>query len=288
MCKTAGMLSTKRGSGGRRDLRVAVVTGGAQGIGAATAAELARRGLAVAIGDVDVERAQDTAGRLGARAGRLDVTDPASWDAFLEDVEAGLGPVDVLVNNAGIMPVGLFTEEPDAVTDLQLAVNVRGVLLGCRAVLPGMLERGRGHLVDVASQAGKIGVAGGVTYCATKWAVVGLSHALDDELRDTPVTVSCVLPGMVHTELSTGVRPTRWTPRVEPQDVAAAIADTLQRPRREVWVPRARATMTATRMLPARPRARLSRLLGIGDALLDAETARRDYEARARGAQAVR
>lgn len=266
--------------------RVAVVTGGARGIGAAVARELAARGVRVAIGDVDLAEATGTATAIGGHAGHLDVSDPDSWTAFLAEVESTLGPPDVLVNNAGLMPIGPFIKETNAITDLQLDVNIRGVLLGCRAVLPGMLERQRGHLINIASQAGKIGAAGGVTYCATKWAVVGLSHALDDELRDTPISVTAVLPGIVRTELSAGLPETRLAPRVDPADIARAIAEALDHPKREVWVPRSgRATMTLTRIMPTRLRANLMRLLRLDDPLLHADHgARAGYEARAASA----
>lgn len=262
--------------------RVVAVTGGARGIGAAIAAELTGRGARVAIGDVDEPLALRTAAGIGASAHPLNVADPESWRAFVAVVEATHGPVDVLVSNAGIMPIGAFLSESEDSLRRQLDVNLAGVLLGVRAVLPGMLERGRGHLVNIASQAGKAGFAGGVTYCATKYGVVGLSHGLDDELRDTPVKVTCVLPGVVNTDLSLGLPETRLAPKVEPAEIAAAVAAALERPRREVWVPRSgRASMTIVRLLPARTRALIRRALRVPDPLLHADRgARAGYESR--------
>jgi NADP-dependent 3-hydroxy acid dehydrogenase YdfG len=272
----------------RAKLRVAgsvvAVTGGARGIGAAIAATAARRGARVAIGDVDIEPAERTAAGIGAGAVAfaLDVTTRESWEAFVARTEEQLGPVDVLVNNAGIMPIGPFIDETDATTARQLAINVHGVLLGCKAVIPGMLARGRGALINIASQAGKVGLGGNVTYAATKWGVVGLSHALDDELRSTPVSVSCVLPGMVNTELSRGLPQTRWAPEVEPEEIAEAVVGAIERPRREIWVPRSgRFTITLSRMLPARVRGVLAAISGAPDPVLNADpVARAGYEGR--------
>ena len=262
--------------------RVIVVTGGARGIGAAIAQAAARSGARAVIGDVDVVLARATAAAVGATAFELDVASRASWETFVAAVEEHVGPIDVLVNNAGIMPVGPFLDETDATRARQLAINLDGVLLGCHVVLPGMLDRGRGHLVNVASQAGKAALGGLVTYCATKHAVVGLSHGLDDELRNTPVSVTCVLPGVVNTELSRGLPQTRLAPQVEPEEIAAAVLDAIRRPRREVWLPRSGVlTMTLMRWLPARMRARIRALLRVPDPLLEADTAARaGYEAR--------
>ena len=113
----------------------------------------------------------------------LDVTDRASFDSFLSEVEHRLGPLDVMVNNAGIQHVGLFADESDASTDIQVAVNLGGVLTGSKLALARMRRRGRGHIVNVASVAGKMASPGGATYSATKHAVVGLSESLRGELR---------------------------------------------------------------------------------------------------------
>ena len=144
--------------------RNVVITGAARGIGEATARRLAAAGHRVALGDLDVdlaERVADdiTAGRSGtAVAAHLDVTSPDSWRAFLA-ATADVGPVDVLVNNAGIMPLGSVLKEPDEVTRTIFDVNVFGIINGTKAVAPGMVERGRGHIINVASAVGR--VAGG-------------------------------------------------------------------------------------------------------------------------------
>lgn len=264
------------------DSCVVAVTGGARGIGAAIAAEAADRGARVAIGDLDLELAQSTAKGLGAQALPLDVTSRSSWEAFVAEVQERFGALDVLVNNAGIMPTGPLLEESDAATARQLDINVFGVLLGCKAALPGMLARGRGHLINIASMAGKLGVAGIVTYSATKFAVVGLTQALADELKATPVSVTAVLPGLVNTELTRGVKRSAFARELQPSQVAAAVIDVVRRPRDEVWIPSfERASFTLAGMIPAGPRGRIKSLLGVGDPMLTADDdARASYEER--------
>ena len=226
--------------------QVALVTGGARGIGKATARALVREGVKVAIGDLDHEAAQATAQELGGGtvALPLNVTDRASFDRFVADAEAALGPVDVLVNNAGIMQLGPFVEEDDATTQRMVDINVHGVLHGMKAVLPGFVERGRGHLVNVASTAGKGGYAGGATYCGTKHFVVGVSEAVRAEVRGTGVEVSCVMPVVVQTELAAGLPQTRGVKQVTPEDVADEIVSALKVPRFDVFVPRRSARST--------------------------------------------
>jgi NAD(P)-dependent dehydrogenase (short-subunit alcohol dehydrogenase family) len=264
------------------DQAVVAITGGARGIGAAIAREAARRGARVAIGDVDLELAGRTAAEIDALALPLDVTSRPSWNAFVADTETRFGAVDVLVNNAGIMPLGPFLAETDEATERQLDINVLGVLLGCKAALPGMLGRGRGHVINVASMAGKLGVAGIVTYSATKFAVVGLTQALADELKDTHLAVTAVLPGLVDTELTHGLKRSPFAREIEPSQVATAVIDAVGTSKGEVWVPALeRASFTIAGMIPAGPRARIMRLLGVDDPMLRADrAARADYERR--------
>lgn len=256
-----------------------VVTGGARGIGAAISRKLAGCGAAVVIADVDLPLARETAAACGAEALPLDVANSDSWQSLLAQV----GATDILVSNAGVMPVGSFADERDEVTRLQLDVNVAGVIFGARAVLPGMLERRRGVLVNIASQAGKIGLAGLATYHATKFAVVGLSQALEDELHGTGVGVSCVLPGIVDTELSAGLPSMRLAPRIAPERVADAVAAAIERPGGERWVPRrGRLLMPATAALPVGPRRRALAAIDMANPVLGAagSPARYAYERR--------
>ncbi len=206
-----------------------VVTGGARGIGAKTAELFSQHGADVWIGDVDIDVAEQTANRIPrCRSARLDVTRRDSWDQFVARVLKESGRVDVLVNNAGVMPLGAFETEAEATTDLILDVNVRGVLNGMRAVIPVMITRGSGHVVNVASMAGMIPVPGMVTYNASKFAALGASLAARTEYAGTGVTVCAVLPSAVRTELSSGVQLGGGMPTVDPEDVAQAILKTLR------------------------------------------------------------
>ena len=204
-----------------------LITGGARGIGAATAKLLAERGARVWIGDVDEETCLQTAAELGVRGGRLDVTSVSSWQQMLARIEAD-GPLDILINNAGVMPLGAFEAETAQVRDLILDVNIRGVLNGMQAVLPGMAGRGRGHVVNVASMAGMIPVPGMVTYNASKFAALGASLSARREYAGTGVAVSAVLPSAVRTELTSGAPLGGGMPTVDPEDVAAAIVAVLR------------------------------------------------------------
>jgi NAD(P)-dependent dehydrogenase (short-subunit alcohol dehydrogenase family) len=188
--------------------KVAVVTGGGRGIGKALSLALAREGVRVAIGDVDRESAEQAAAELGGDAVglHLDVTDLPGFTAFLDEVEQRLGPIDVLVNNAGIMPVTpLELESPESISR-QLEINLRAVIHGTQEAVRRMRPRGSGHIVNVASMAGRSGFPNLSTYCATKFGVVGLSESVHLELRGSGVDVTCVMPGVVDTELSTGLR----------------------------------------------------------------------------------
>ncbi|MGX6449512.1 SDR family NAD(P)-dependent oxidoreductase, partial [Patulibacter sp. S7RM1-6] len=264
----------------------------ARGIGAATAAALAREGMAVAIGDLDEALARRTAEGLAAggarvRAYPLDVTDPASVAAFVDAAEGDLGPLDVFDANAGIMPLGPFAAEAPESTARQLAVNVEGVLHGVRTVLPRFVARRRGHLVLVASMAGRSGFPGAATYCGTKHFVVGFAEALRAELRrdGVPVEVSCVMPAVVRTELAAGLRPTRGVRPAAPDDVAAAIVDALRRPRFDVPVPAVAGPIAGlSGALPRRGQDLVGRLLGADETLIGADPeARAAYERRAAG-----
>ena len=265
--------------------RVVAITGAARGIGRATAQACAAAGMRVAIGDLDRAAAQRAADELGAGtvAIALDVCDRGSVARFLDEVEDGLGPLDVLVNNAGIMQLGRLVDEDEQTARRQVDINVHGVLHGMKEALPRMLARDAGHVVNVASTAGKIGFAGGATYSGTKHFVVGVSEAARAELRGSGVEISCVMPGIVRTELATGLPQARFVKHIPPERVAAAIVDVLRRPRFDVFVPSEIGPLTSfAGILPRRAREALSRALKIDRALdLPDGRVRRDYELRA-------
>lgn len=263
--------------------KVVVVTGGARGIGAATASALARLGASVAIGDLDLDLAKGTAAEIDALALPLDVTDRAGFSRFLDDVEKQLGPIDVLINNAGIMRLGLLEDEDDRTTGHHLAINLHAVIHGTREAVRRMRPRGTGHIVNVASAAGKAGFPGGATYCATKHGVVGLSEAVRVELHRSGVEVSVVMPAVVRTELAAGLTESRFIKPVEASDVAEAIVKALQRPKFDVYVPRSLdATFRFTRLLPRSAAEWVARLFKSDQVLFGASPeARQEYEARA-------
>ena len=270
----------------RRSLsgRVVAITGGARGIGKATATALVRKGCRVAIGDLDLALAEQTAAGLGGGtvALPLDVTDRASFAAFLDEAERQLGPIDVVINNAGIMPVTPFVEEGEDSVRRQIDINLHGVITGSQLAIERMQPRSSGHIVNIASQAGKGGVPGIATYSATKHAVVGLSEAIRAELRNTGVEVACVMPTVVNTELTAGVGQ-RLVKPVEAEDVANEIVDALEVPRFDVWVPRANgALFKIISLLPRGVREAIGRLMKIDKLMLEVDHgARRAYEERA-------
>jgi NADP-dependent 3-hydroxy acid dehydrogenase YdfG len=263
---------------------VVAITGGARGIGRATAAALIAQGAKVAIGDLDAALARRTAQEIGhgTLGLPLDVTNPSSFETFLERVESELGPLDVLVNNAGIMPLGPLAQESEETARALVDINVHGVITGSKLALRRFYPRGRGHLVNIASAAGKAGFPGGATYCATKHAVVGLSEAIRAEVRDTEIGVSVVMPTVVRTELGSGLSETRGFKAVEPEDVAAAIVDAVQRNRYEVFVPKSMASVLRPKgMLPIRALDAIGRLLKSHEVLIQPDRQRRAaYEAR--------
>jgi NAD(P)-dependent dehydrogenase (short-subunit alcohol dehydrogenase family) len=270
----------------RRSLsgKVVAITGGARGIGKATATALVRKGCRVAIGDLDLALAEQTASGLGGGtiALPLDVTDRGSFTAFLDAAERELGPVDVLVNNAGIMPVTPLAEEADDSIKRQLDINVYGVIVGTQLAIERLRPRAGGHIVNIASQAGKGGVPGIATYSATKHAVVGLSEAVRQELRGSGVEVSCVMPTVVNTELTAGVGQ-RFVKPVEASDVANEIVDALEAPRFDVWVPKANgALFKLVGLLPRGVREAIGRLMKIDKLMTEVDHgARHAYEERA-------
>jgi NAD(P)-dependent dehydrogenase (short-subunit alcohol dehydrogenase family) len=270
----------------RRNLsgKVVAITGGARGIGKATAEALVRKGCRVAIGDLDLHLAEETAAGLGGGtvALSLDVTHRDSFKDFLDAAERELGPIDVLINNAGIMPVTPFDEESDASIRRQLDINVYGVIVGMQLAIERFRPRGHGHIVNLASQAGKGGFPGIATYSGTKHAVVGVSEAVRQELRGSGVELACVMPTVVNTELTAGVGQRMIKP-VEASDVANEIVDALEAPRFDVWVPRENGVLfKLVALLPRTWREALGRLMKVDKLMTEVDHGtRRAYEERA-------
>jgi NAD(P)-dependent dehydrogenase (short-subunit alcohol dehydrogenase family) len=264
--------------------KVAVVTGGARGIGQALARALAREGVVVAIGDLDAAAAAAAASELGnGSVGlALDVTDRPGFTAFLDEVEQRLGPVDILVNNAGIMHVGPLDEEDDKSVVRQLEINLHAVIHGTQEAMRRMKPRNRGHIVNIASLAGRAGGPNLATYCATKHGVIGLSEAVRAELRGTGIEVTVVMPGYARTELASGVPDLRGVKRVTPEEIADSIVDALKHPRFDVWAPRRLAFVVGLgAMMPRRMREAVSRAMNSEGLTKTNQRERAAYESRA-------
>lgn len=267
------------------DDTVVAITGGCGGIGMATARSFALRGAKVAIGDLDASAAAEAAKELGdGHAGfGVDVGDSASFDAFLDQAEAELGPVDTLVNNAGVMLLAPLDEETDEATEALVRVNLIGVINGTKLAMRRMKARGRGRIVNIASQAGKTGFPGGATYSATKFGVVGLSEAARNELVGTGVGLTCVMPGPVRTDLAGGIGNAKGVRWLSPYEVGEGIARAVEQGDAEVWLPPiTRWLQPPTSLLSAGLRDRLMKVFGADQVLSGAvdESARSEYERR--------
>jgi 2-hydroxycyclohexanecarboxyl-CoA dehydrogenase len=220
----------------RLEGRTALVTGGAGGIGAATCRRLAAEGAHVAVTDLKLEPASEVASEIDGEAYELDVR---STESIGRAVEA-IGPVDVLVNNAGYDEFGFFTQTDESLWDRVLGVNLRGVLAVTHAVLPGMQERRRGRIVNVASEAGRVGSHGSSAYSAAKGGVIGFTKAIAREAARYGITCNAVAPGPIETPLlmsapeqlgelgekivKTMVGSTALRRLGQPEEIAAAIA----------------------------------------------------------------
>jgi 2-hydroxycyclohexanecarboxyl-CoA dehydrogenase len=219
----------------RLEGRTALVTGGASGIGAAIARRLAAEGAGVTIGDIDIDGAARVAAEIDAESTRLDVTDPES---ARQAVDAA-GGVDVLVNNAGTDEFGFFTQTDPGVWERLLAINLKGVFACTHAVLPGMQQTGYGRIVNIASEAGRVGSKGSAVYSAAKGGVIAFTKTIARENARYGITANAIAPGPIDTPLLRGALEfgklgekvietmkagTQMRRLGEPEEVAAAVA----------------------------------------------------------------
>jgi 2-hydroxycyclohexanecarboxyl-CoA dehydrogenase len=219
----------------RLEGRTALVTGGASGIGAAIARRLVAEGARVTIGDVDTDGAAQVASEIDAESTRLDVTDPES---ARQAVDAA-GGVDVLVNNAGTDEFAFFTQTDPGVWERLLAVNLKGVFACTHAVLPGMQQAGYGRIVNIASEAGRVGSKGSAVYSAAKGGVIAFTKTIARENARYGITANAIAPGPIDTPLLRGALEfgelgekvietmkagTQMRRLGEPEEVAAAVA----------------------------------------------------------------
>ncbi len=264
--------------------RVVAITGSARGIGFATATALRSRGARIAIGDIDRDAAVSAAQSLGddVLASHLDVTDPASFREFLALTEREVGPIDVLINNAGIMPIGPMLDESDATARRVMEINVLGMLTGMKLALPLMIPRGHGHIVNVASIAGKSPVPGGASYAASKAAIISLTETARVEFAGKGIQFTCVMPSFTATELIAGTKGTRFIPNVEPSAVANGIVAAIEKPRADVYVPAMVGVIARTQpFIGRRIRDAINHAIGADRTFLDVDQgARAGYDSR--------
>ena len=187
------------------DLRgkVAFITGGAQGIGLGMARAMKQEGATVVLADVEADTLQRAAAELSCPSFVLDVRDREQWASVVDEVERTVGPVDVLCNNAGVGGGTSVTAMSYELWDWVMGVNVDGVINGIQTVVPRMLERGSGHVVNTASGAGLVPSGGGFMYVTSKYAVVGLSEGMRTDLKKRGVGMSVLCPGPVATDIIT-------------------------------------------------------------------------------------
>jgi short-subunit dehydrogenase len=266
--------------------KVIAITGGARGIGLAIATVLHGLGGKVAIGDIDESVVKEAGARLGLKVCRgLDVTDRQSFTDFFDSVEGELGPVDIVVNNAGVIAVGSAVDESDAITRRVLDVNVYGVILGTKLAAQRMLPRGHGHIVNIASLGSIVPAEGIATYCATKHAVLGYTDTVRMENRGSGVHFSAIMPTLTNTEMIAGVGHAKGFKNAEPEDVARAVANVIAKPKPRVVVPRSMGVVvSAQRLMPQRVSEALRRLSGTGRVFAsDVEMGKRTSYARRTG-----
>jgi 3alpha(or 20beta)-hydroxysteroid dehydrogenase len=200
--------SSERVASGRVAGKVALITGAARGMGAAHARALAREGAVVAIADIAAEPGERLAAELrGASYHDHDVTDAAAWEELVSTVERTHGPIDVLVNNAGVQVRSAGIEADDEEWAKVTAVNQRGVFLGMRAVIPGMVRNGGGSIINVASVAALVGLPGSIPYQASKAAVLGLTRGAAVSYGPDNVRVNAICPGLVVTAMTESASP---------------------------------------------------------------------------------
>ncbi len=249
-----------------------LITGGARGIGRALASAFARQGAVILLVDTD-EAALDEAVRelrsdgADASAHAADVTDHAGLQRLHHTLHAADGPIDVLVNNAGVVHGGAFLEVPLARHETTYAVNTVGLVAMTHVFLPDLLSRPEGHLVNIASASGFVGLPYGSTYASSKWAVIGFSESIRLELSQLGhrhVRVTTVCPSYVTTELFRGARPPKATRFLQPDRLAGLVVAAVKRDRVMVLAPfSVRVLLTVSGLLPRGVVDALARLLGM-------------------------
>ncbi|MFB2585269.1 SDR family NAD(P)-dependent oxidoreductase [Herbiconiux liukaitaii] len=233
---------------------LAVVTGGARGIGRRIAADLRTAGYRVVIGDLDEKATLEAAAELGSGVTgvRLDITDRQLVRQTIDEIETTLGPIDVWVNNAGIMPTGAFAGQSVELARTIIDVDYAALVETTAAILPRFLARHSGTIVNIGSATGLKPLAGLAVYSGAKAAVIGFSDALRRELRGTGVTVRVVLPNLARTPLAAGITPPKLVPAVTAEQVSRAVLRSIRSGPFAVTVPRVLGpVLRISRLLPS-------------------------------------
>jgi 3-oxoacyl-[acyl-carrier protein] reductase len=207
--------------------KVALVTGASRGIGLAIARRLGRLGAKVSLSARDSKRLEQAASELNSEgtstfAVPADVSWASDVSTLVEKTERSFGPIEILVNNAGIGYFRPFHQADEATWDRVLDTNLKAVFLASKAVAPGMIERRGGHIINIASLAGKNAFAGGGIYCASKWGLLGLTECMAEDLRPYGIRVSAICPGSVATDFSPHVGKDT-AKMLQPEDIADVV-----------------------------------------------------------------
>ncbi|MGK2956529.1 MAG: SDR family oxidoreductase [Solirubrobacterales bacterium] len=264
---------------------VIAITGAARGIGEATARLLAAEGGKVAIADIDGDLAKEVAALIGsgAKGYQLDVSDRLAFDAFVDQVEQDLGPLDVMINNAGIaMAAPSVTVQDVDVIERTIDVNLKGAMFGTLAAVRAMQSRKRGSVINVASLAGVMGVPGLSAYSASKFGVVGFTESIRAELINSGISFSCVMPGPVETDMMVGTHSSPFVRLVKPEKIAEAIVGAIDSGKSRVAVPKEiGAYVRLMSLFPPKFAIRLNRLTGIDRVYTEIDdAARSEYHSR--------
>ena len=230
--------------------KVVLVTGAARGMGKLEAINFGREGCRVVISDVDgaeLQKTSDEMNGLGLKAYPylLNVSDRAACFELAEKVGRDVGAIDVLVNNAGVVECGDFLEMSEFSIRRMMEVNYLGQAWMMQAFVPDMVRRRSGHVVNICSSAGKVGVARLAAYCATKFAGIGLTDSVRAELRKSGVNFTIVNPGFVNTGMFEGTRVPTITSWQDPQKIADEVVTAVKKDRREIFIPRFAVHMAA-------------------------------------------
>jgi NAD(P)-dependent dehydrogenase (short-subunit alcohol dehydrogenase family) len=261
----------------------ALITGAARGIGLATAQRLGAAGATIVLADIDEELLGEAAERLKAAGATpqtigLDVRDEAAFGEAVARIESETGPVDILVNNAGIMALGGFLEQELASDHRQIDVNLYGVIHGSRAVLPYMIQRQSGNIVNIASVAGIVGTPNAAVYSASKFGVIGLTQALHMEFGGAGIGFAYVCPALVRTELIAGAGEPLWPKPVMPEAVAETVYQAIVQGRVDNFVPKAgRLSVLLPALLPRRVYEKIGAFLGLNGVFIHIDSGERAH-----------